>query len=112
MRDDNSRHLGIGWLLRDYCGRVLKTFSKLAGWGLAIEIEILALLEGLLQVKALGPSNFLVEDDSTTIISWEQVWCSFSWAPCLGNHAIDVLTKYGARHMVSFIGEFLPLNYS
>ena len=34
----------------------------------------------------------------------------FSWNPHLNNHAVDVLlAKCGARHMVSFIGDFIPL---
>ena len=33
----------------------------------------------------------------------------FSSNPHLNNHAVDVLAKCGARHMVSFIGDFIPL---
>lgn len=57
-----------GWL--KIIVAVLKAFSKPAGRGLAIEEEILALLEGLAQAKALGFCNFLVEGDATSVISW------------------------------------------
>lgn len=45
--------LGIGSVIRDHSTTVLRVYSKLAAMGLAIDAEILALLEGLLQAKAL-----------------------------------------------------------
>ena len=53
----------------DYNDIVLRPFSKLVGVGLAIEAKILALLEGLLQTKALDLSNFLVKGDYAIVIS-------------------------------------------
>lgn len=47
---------------------MVRTFSKPAGQGLATEVEIQTLLEGLLQEKALSFSNFL-EGDSAVVIS-------------------------------------------
>lgn len=44
--------LGIGSVIRDHSTTVLRVYSKLAAMGLAIDAEILALLEGL-QAKAL-----------------------------------------------------------
>ena len=55
--------MGIGSVIMDYNDIVLRPFSKLVGVGLAIEAKILALLEGLLQTKALDLSNFLVKGD-------------------------------------------------
>ena len=44
----NPRQLGIGGLRSDHCSKVLRAFSELASQGLAIQAEILILLEGLL----------------------------------------------------------------
>ena len=49
-------------------GIVLRVFSKRAGVGLAIEPEMLALLECSLQAKALGLSSLNVEGDSANVI--------------------------------------------
>lgn len=40
-------------MFRDHCGIVLGEFSKLAGEGITVEVEIQVLLECLLQVKDL-----------------------------------------------------------
>lgn len=44
---------GTGRVFRDHCGIVLGEFSKLAGEGITVEVEIQVLLECLLQVKDL-----------------------------------------------------------
>ena len=66
----NLVQLGIWGLIRDHYSRVLRAFFKPTGQGLAIEVEILAHLEGWLLVKALGFFNFLVEGDYAIVISW------------------------------------------
>ena len=97
LGDPNQR--GIRGVIMDHHGIVLKV---LGGVGLAIDAKILALLEGLLQAKALDLSNILVEGDSAIVISrlsklergpWKyNIWldqipdivssldCSFSWS--------------------------------
>ena len=60
----NLGQLGIGRLIRDHSSGVLRAFSSLA-----IEAEILALLEELLLAKTLSISNFLIEGDSIVVIS-------------------------------------------
>ena len=32
---------------------------------------------------------------------------SFSWIPCSANQVVDQLAKQGAKHMASFVGDFL-----
>ena len=97
LGDPNQR--GIRGVIMDHHGIVLRV---LGGVGLAIDAKILALLEGLLQAKALDLSNILVEGDSAIVISrlsklergpWKcNIWldqipnivssfdCSFSWS--------------------------------
>ena len=41
-------------MIRDHPGLVIKAYSKPAGDGFAIEAEVLSLLEGLVQEKALA----------------------------------------------------------
>lgn len=55
---------GIGWVIRYHQGSIIKAYSKLAGKSFAIEAEVVTLLEGLMQTKALGLSKFVVEGDS------------------------------------------------
>lgn len=59
----NWGQLGIRGLVLDHCGRVLRAFSKLVDWSLAIEAR-----------NSIGQSfeflNFMVEGDSTIIIPW------------------------------------------
>lgn len=38
--------------------------------GFSIEIQIVVLLEGLMQTKASGLSNFVVQGNSTIVILW------------------------------------------
>ena len=62
--------MGIGGVIRDHSGTVLRAFSSQAGVGLAIEVGILALSKGFfLQAKAFGLSTLTIEGDSTTVIS-------------------------------------------
>ena len=51
---DNLRWLDIGVVIRDHLGTVLRDYSKPTDAGSTIEVEMLALLEGLLQTKALS----------------------------------------------------------
>ena len=62
----NPSQLGIRGMIRDLSSAVLRVFSKQARVGLVIEAEILPLLEGLLQAKALGFPTLTV---STIVIS-------------------------------------------
>ena len=57
-------------MIRDHFGAMLRAFSKPAGEELIIGTEILALLEGLLQVRALSLSHLWVKGDSTIVIPW------------------------------------------
>ena len=120
--------LGIGSVIMDYNDIVLRPFSKLVGVGLAIEAKILALLEGLLQTKALDLSNFLVKGDYAIVISqmsklesglWQyNKWlhqildlanilnCSFFGSPCSTSKITDHLAKCKAKQIVSFVGIF------
>ena len=38
-----------------------------------------------------------------------ELGCSFSWTLCFGNDVADALAKGGARHMVSFVEDLIPL---
>lgn len=64
------RQLEIGRVIRDHWGLVVKAYSKPAGVGFSIEIQIVVLLEGLMQTKASGLSNFVVQGNSTIVILW------------------------------------------
>lgn len=98
---------------------MVRAFFKLVCQGLAIEVEILTLFEGLFKPKSLNLSNLLVEGDYATFISWTikkerepskldellcqiidislELQCLFPWDANLHNHVIDVLVKHGAR---------------
>lgn len=65
----NPRPLGIRGVIKDHSGTVLKVCSKPAGMGSAIEVNILALFEGLVHVKALCRSNLTIEGDFNIVIS-------------------------------------------
>lgn len=57
-------------MIRDHQGSVIKTCSKPVGGGFAIEVEVVVLLEGLVQGKTLGLSNFVVLGGFVIVISW------------------------------------------
>ena len=57
-------------MIRDHQGSIIKAYSKPIGDGFTIEVKIVVLLEGLIQTKALGLLNFVIEGDSTVVISW------------------------------------------
>lgn len=59
---------GIGDLLRDHQGSVIKAYSKPVGDSFAINIKVIELLEPYIS-KALGLSSFVVEEDFATVIS-------------------------------------------
>ena len=83
------------------------------------------------QAKDLSLFNLIVQGDFAIIISWvtdkergswkfenwmfkiidtsNELGCSFSWIPCLANKFAYQLAKQGAKHMVSFVGDFFPL---
>ena len=99
--------LGIGDVIRDHLDTALRGYSKHVGAVLAIEVEILALLDLLLQVKASCLSNLIVEGDSITVVAWvsnrergswmfdnlmckiiniaSELSCSFSWVTYSAN---------------------------
>lgn len=54
--------MGIEVVIRDHSCAMLTAFSNKACARLAIEAKILALLEGLLQAKALGLSTLTLEE--------------------------------------------------
>lgn len=54
--------MGIEVVIRDHSCAMLIAFSNKACVRLAIEAKILALLEGLLQAKALGLSTLTLEE--------------------------------------------------
>lgn len=54
--------MGIEVVIRDHSCAMLIAFSNKACLRLAIEAKILALLEGLLQAKALGLSTLTLEE--------------------------------------------------
>ena len=98
----------------DHSYPLLRAYSKHEEAGLANEIEILALLDNMLQAKALCLSNLTVEGDFDTVISWmnnrerdpwkfvkwmhkiidvaSELGCSFSLIPCSANQ-VTKLTK-------------------
>ena len=122
--------MGIGGVIRDHSGTILRASSKHVEMELAIRTEILELLEGLMQAKVISLSNLIVEGDSATVISWvnnkeRDLWkfdnwmreiidttnelgYSLSWIPCTTNQVTNQLAKQGAKHMASSIGNFLP----
>lgn len=57
-------------MTRDHSDTLLRAYSNQVREGLAIKVEILALLEDLLQAKALGLSNLTIEGYSAIVISW------------------------------------------
>ena len=57
-------------VISDYSGTVLRAFSKHAEMRLAIKVELLALLEGLMQAIVLSLSNLILEGDFAAVISW------------------------------------------
>lgn len=69
----NPRQIGIGGVIRDHSSKGLRAFSKQAKMGLAIKVEIQAILEGLMQAKVLSLSNLIIERDSATVISWVKI---------------------------------------
>ena len=69
----NPRQLGIVEVTRDHTSTVLRAYSKHLEVGLAIKAEILALLKGLQQAKALYLSNLSVEGDSAIVISYVSI---------------------------------------
>ena len=69
----------------------------------AIDVQILALLEGFMQVKALGLSNLVVEGDSTFATKRGSSIC---WVLDLANHVDDYVAKRVAKHLISFVGNF------
>ncbi|RVW85570.1 DExH-box ATP-dependent RNA helicase DExH14 [Vitis vinifera] len=60
----------MGSLLRDHSGITPRAYSKFAVVGSTMEAKILALLEALLQAKALCLSNLNVEGDFSILVSW------------------------------------------
>ena len=50
----NASELGIGGVIRDRHGTMLRAFSKLIGVGLAIAADILALLDGFIASQGFG----------------------------------------------------------
>ena len=66
----NPGQIGIRGVIRNHFGTLLRAYPKQTIEGLAIEVEILTLLEGLLQAKALGLSNLIIEGDSAIVLSW------------------------------------------
>ena len=93
---------------------------NLGGSGIALESEILTLLKGLMEAKALGLSNLVVEGDSAIVSSWipkkkKDSWrlhrwpcqifdivtergCSIQQVPSLANYVAAVLGKREAKH--------------
>lgn len=59
----NPGQQAIGGMLMDHYVTLLTTFSKHAGMGLAIEVEILTFLEGIEMGQVECLSNLLVERD-------------------------------------------------
>lgn len=49
-------------------------------------------------------SEWLLQIDISSVLR-----CSFYWTPCLDNDGANALAKPGARHMVSFVEDFVPL---
>ena len=95
---------------------MLRAFLKLFGKGFAGEAEIfLALLVGLLWVKALCVSNSWVEVNSAIPKSWmsrsergpqwydwwlcqtldidSNLGCSFPWSSCVASHVADLVAN-------------------
>ncbi|WKA06602.1 hypothetical protein VitviT2T_024497 [Vitis vinifera] len=64
----NLGSMGVGGVCCDQAGAVIRAFSKHAGLCLAIKVEMLALVEGLVQAVPSGCDDLLAEGDSTTII--------------------------------------------
>ncbi|RVW32874.1 DExH-box ATP-dependent RNA helicase DExH14 [Vitis vinifera] len=60
----------MGSLLGDHSGITPRAYSKFAVVGSTMEAKILALLEALLQAKALCLSNLNVEGDFSILVSW------------------------------------------
>ena len=60
----------MGSLLVDHSGITPRAYSKFAVVGSTMEAKILALLEALLQAKALCLSNLNVEGDFSILVSW------------------------------------------
>lgn len=73
------KQLGIGQEITQQWGLVIKAYSKPTNDGFAIEVEVVVLLEGLVLAKALGLSNFMVEGDPITVISWVAQKERVSW---------------------------------
>ena len=73
-----------------------QSLFKLAGESFATKAEIVALLEGLVQAKALGLFNFVVWGDSTVLISWVGKKERVSWRlDKLVRQIFNILTKLG-----------------
>lgn len=54
--------LRIGGVIIGHQGLVMKTYSKPTIECVATEVEVVVVEEGLVQIKALGMSNFVVEE--------------------------------------------------
>ena len=61
--------MGHGGVPLDHQGSLVRAFSKPTGMHLAIEVELLALVEGLAEATLLGVSYLLVEGNSIIILS-------------------------------------------
>nr|CAN82350.1 hypothetical protein VITISV_019435 [Vitis vinifera] len=86
--------LGIGRLIRDHSSGVLRAFSSLA-----IEAEILALLEELLLAKTLSISNFLIEG---TINRNNRIWE-------VPEEEFDTVIDTNVKGTANVMRQFIPL---
>lgn len=110
-------------MIRDHCVTMLTAFSEPTRERLAIKMGVSALLEALMQNRALSLYDLGVQQDSAIVTSWtfksnkgpwnydeslcqildvaSNLSCSFSWTPCFSNHVACQLVKQGAKQQIS-----------